>query len=152
MEAMDSTTSIAPTIGRPFEIDNQHSAWQFKYGYYRIIVPESSCVKYLALPDPAPSFPALRGEKLNFKIVPDGDWNIAYLTPQPDSYKYSLRSTEKTNLAGINKTWHPHNVDWMALNEPDNDAAAHDLQVSGHPFVQVYKTHFGFDKVIVNHE
>jgi hypothetical protein len=83
---MDATSSKAPTTSRRFKIDNQLSAWQFKYGYYRIIILESSCVMYLALPDRAPSLPDLRGERLNFTTVPDGDWNMGYLNPHPETY------------------------------------------------------------------
>jgi hypothetical protein len=70
---MDLVASTAPVASSHFEIDNQLSDWHFQYGCYRIIVPKFSTVKYFALPDLAPSFLDIRGEKLDFTTVPDGD-------------------------------------------------------------------------------
>lgn len=149
---MESTSSRSVTTGSHFEIDNYLSDFHMKYGYYRIIISESSFVKYLAIPDPAPSFPDVRGEKLAFTTVPDGDWNIGYLISEAGTHRYSLGSTEKTALAGINKTWHSQKIDYMALKEPDHDADGSDPQLKSHMFFHVYKNHFGFDQVIVSYE
>jgi hypothetical protein len=148
---MDMTTSTPPSSSL-FIIDNQLSAWHLKFGYYRIIVPTSSSVKYLALPDPAPSFPDIRGEKLNFTTVPDGDWNVAYLVPESGTQKYSLGSMKQTTLAGISKIWHPRKVDWISLNERDYDGTGSDPQLASHIFASVHTNYFGFEKVIVSYE
>jgi hypothetical protein len=150
---MEPATSMTPKTASHFEIDNQLSDWRFKYGYYRITIPKPSTVKNLALPDPAPSFPDIRGEKRDFTTVPEGGWNIGHLTSQPGTHKYSLLSTEKTNLARVSTTWYPHQVDWMALNEPErSDTATFELQSAGFIFYNVYSNHFGLDKVIVSSE
>lgn len=85
--------------------------------------------------------------------VPDGDWNIGYLVPQPGTYKHSLGSMEKISLAGISNTWHPQKIDWTALNELDYDEEDEDeLRSAGRMLCRVYKNHFGYEKVIVSYE
>jgi hypothetical protein len=149
---MDPKTIKITTMGSHFEIDDQVSQWRCNHGYYRTIIPKSLSVKYLALPDLAPSFPDICGEKLDFTTVPDGGWSIGYLIPQPGTNKYSLGSTERTVLAGISRAWHPIKVDWAALNEQDYDVGASDLQSTGQMYSRVYKNHFGHAKVVVSCE
>jgi hypothetical protein len=125
--------------------------WHFRYGYYRILIAKTSSVKYLALPDPGPSGFDLGGDQLNFTTVPDGNWNIGYLVPQPGTNRYALGSMERTDLAEISPTWHPHKVDYLALNEPRDEVTGFELQSTGLHY-GAFNNHFGCEKVVVSYE
>ncbi len=142
---------MGATTDSPFQIYDELFDLHYKYGYYRIIIPKSSSVKYLAQPDPKPLFPRNGGQALNFTTVPDGDWNIGYLAPHNDTNKYFLASTAKIDLAGIVKLWHPHKIDWMTLNRSDDAVVSSDLQTIGMPY-NICKNHFGFEQVVVYYE
>jgi hypothetical protein len=92
---MDPSGSTTPMPSSPFQIYDELFDFSYNYGYYRIIFPTSSSVKYLAQPDPVPLFPRNGGQNLNFTTVPDGDWNMGYLALQADPNKYVLASTKR---------------------------------------------------------
>lgn len=89
------------------------------------------------------------GLRIGFNTVPDGDWNIGYLTLDASNCKFMLESTEKKSLAGIENKWAP-SVDERDLGEQFR--ARGEAQNFGKPFATVYNNHFGFEKVIVEVE
>lgn len=147
MELFKTTTT-------KFKIDNEMSSWEFKYGYYRIILSDESSpvVKYLAYHDPVNSFPDIRGERLDFNTVPDGNWNIGYLKRNLIGEKYTLDYTDNSALAAVKNLWHSSKIDYEALSKPlEHDGP--DLQCAA----QIYSTihdgsQFSVAKVIVNIE
>jgi len=135
----------------PFEIDNQASALGFRYGYYRIIVKNTSIIKYLVVPNPAPSFPDIRGERLGFDTVPDGSWNVGYLKREAGVDQYLWDSAAEQSLATVEKIWHPRKVDYMELGDPEATTEFH-LRSTAQIFPAVYNNHFGVEQVVVNIE
>src|SRR5271154_802510 len=85
-------------------------------GYYRIIV-DSSTIKYLSFPAIPAAGPDIRGNRLAFSTVPEGEWNVGYLIQDPDDKKFRLQSTGTIELVGIRKRWHPSSIDWHDLSE-----------------------------------
>jgi hypothetical protein len=85
---MDSNGSTTLITNSHFQICDELFDWHYTYGYYRIIILESSFVKYLAQPDPAPLFPRNGGETFNFTTVPGGNWNMGYLASQTDTNRH----------------------------------------------------------------
>jgi hypothetical protein len=139
-----------------FEIQNESSSWGCEYGYYRIIITDKSSpvIKYLARPEPVMSFPDIRGERLGFNTVPEGDWNIGYLIRKPGELRYSLDSTDQGTLAAVEKIWHPSKIDYMALDKP-LELDALELQGELQCMGQICSTlhdghHFGVAQVVVN--
>jgi hypothetical protein len=135
----------------PFEIDNQASALGFRYGYYRIIVKNTSIIKYLAVLNPAPSFPDIRGERLGFDSVPDGSWNVGYLKREAGADPYLWDSAAEQSLAAVEKVWHSRKVDYMELGDPQATIEFH-FRSTTQIFPAVYTDHFGVEKVVVNIE
>jgi hypothetical protein len=141
-----------------FEIENEFSSWGFKSGYYRIIFTDRSSpvIKYSARPEPVILFPDIRGERLGFNSVPEGDWNIGYLIRKPGELLCSLNSTDQGTFAAIGKIWHPSKIDYMSLDKPlerDLLEPQRELQFTGHINSTIYDGHrFGVAQVIVNVE
>lgn len=137
-----------------FNIDDEMSSWEFKYGYYRIILGDESSpvVKYLARYDPVNSFPDIRGERLDFDTVPEGKWNVGYLKRNLIGGKYTLGYTDNGTFAAVKNLWHSSKIDYEALSRPlEHDGL--DLQCAA----QIYSTihdgsQFDVAKVIVNIE
>jgi hypothetical protein len=139
-----------PITGSTFEIIDAVSAQLGKeYGYYRIVIA-SSVIKYLGFLEPHPTAPDIRGEKLDFNTVPEGDWNVGYLDRMTHSAKFTMGATVKRAFQSVEKTWHPSTVDRLTLGEPE--LSDKELQCLGQMYSAVYRDHFGLDKVIVNHE
>jgi hypothetical protein len=115
--------------------------------YFRILTPFSE-VKYLAF-DGGVHKLDYGGLRIGFDTVPDGDWNIGYLTLDGSSCKFILNSTEKISIPGIANKWAP-SVDERDLGA--QSSARGEIQSFGKPFCTVYNNHFGFDKVMVEVE
>ncbi|TPX26523.1 hypothetical protein DIZ76_011985 [Coccidioides immitis] len=87
-------------------------------GYFYRIYTASGSYKYLHADDPTPRGPDSKGENLDFKAIPKGNWVVGSLQPSRKSQgKFSLGATSTTPLKGIERTWHQKRVDIQDLQE-----------------------------------
>src|SRR5271156_5088904 len=99
----------------PFEILSTESGHiGFHVGYYRILVDSS--IKYLSFSDHSLRFPDIRGKFLALTTVPDGEWNVGYLTEESTDKKLRLESTGTIDLVTIENIWCSFSVDWLELS------------------------------------
>jgi hypothetical protein len=135
----------------PFEIiDAVSGQLGHDHGYYRILA--NSTIKYLQFPSSHPRFPDIRGEYLDFKTVPAGDWNIGYLAQEADTGKFILESVGITTFEGIQDTWHTLFIDFLALGYPLSGELEGELQCRGCMYSAVYHDPHGKHNVVVSFE
>ncbi|OCL09845.1 hypothetical protein AOQ84DRAFT_11476 [Glonium stellatum] len=121
------------------------------YGHYQILTA-SKTIKYLATIDQNPIIPDVRGEKLDFAAVPEGNWNVCHLVRKAGTRKFTMGSTELMTLDSIKKTWYPQMVDYLDLKDAHSDEDEDELQCQHQMRSGVFHTRFDVDKVIVNWE
>ena len=64
----------------------------------------SSAIKNLAFLKPNPTAPDIRGEKLDFTMISEGDWNVGHLNQKASSDKFTMGATVMRGFAG-GTTW-----------------------------------------------
>lgn len=154
---------------QPFTVkDAVNSIPGFQHGYYRILIKPLT-IKYLVfvdtsrysftfgeprlLDDPGweelsyQEIPDFHGSRLDFNMVPAGEWNIANLVRREGSEKLHLGTTEQRKLATITQLWHPNRVDCLGIRPVS--AGPDQLQYEGHIYGTTCANQFGKDIVFV---
>jgi hypothetical protein len=111
---------VSALADQSFKVIDFRFSHVHKKGFYRILVGKSN-IKYLAFSALSRSWvDDQRGERLEFKTVPSGDWNIGELEFNTNTAKFTMLKTQTQSLPSAKK-WHPLGFDVLSLPDAQAD-------------------------------